>query len=140
MWRVLPQQGSSLTRVEIHRANELVIVPASGERLRLAVRGTAGIETVGNVLVRSETQGDRTRVTFTGDTLVLEHAHVTFEGDDREWADVWRRARTQSRPWWNADEGDEIDLGWVGDVSLRIAGTWGGRRSSWLPPAPDASR
>src|SRR5687768_11770500 len=109
MWRTLPQQAATIRRVSVHGTNEIVIVPISGERLRLAARRTLDVETIGEVLVRSEPERNGLRVTFIAETLVLERAEVSFDGDDREWERLWRRARGRSRPWWREGEADEID-------------------------------
>lgn len=122
MWRTLPHQGTAIRKLETHRANELVIVPVTGERIRLAVRGSADIETVGNVAVRTEADAQGLRVTFTSPNLVLERAEVSFDGDEREWEEIWRRARARSLPWWSEGDADELDLDWVLDVRLRLVG------------------
>jgi hypothetical protein len=124
MWRSLPQEGSSLREVCIEANgtdSEIVIVPASGERVRLPIAGELDIETVGRIRVRSAAYGDSgVRTTFSGDGLELARAEVAFDGGEPEWNDMWRRARTRSLPWWRDPSTEEIDLACAMGVRIRI--------------------
>ena len=125
MWRALPTTGSPLREVRIEgsgKDRDLVIVPVTGDRLRIVASGDAVIETAGRVVVRTTPIDLKSlRVTFTGERLVLAQADVFFDGSDHAWENLWRQARMRSRPWWN-EEGDELDLEWPMQAKLKIAG------------------
>lgn len=124
MWRALPQQGSALSEVRVEggvKDRDVVIVPRSGEHLRIRAAGEIAIETLGLVVVRTAPIGDAAvRITFSGEELTLERAEVIFHGTERDWDELWRRARVRSRPWWNEDTG-EIELDWDLEVRLVVA-------------------
>jgi hypothetical protein len=123
MWRALPQQGTALREICVEnggRGSEVVILPASGERVRLPVTGELDIETVGRVRVRSSTRDDRALTILTGEKLELTRAEVAFDGTETQWEALWRRARTRSRPWWRDPEDTEIDLDFAMAVRLTI--------------------
>jgi hypothetical protein len=114
MWRTLPSHGTTIAEVRVEgsgRARDIVIIPKSGERLRFPAAGDVVIETFGRVLVRTAAMADHSlRITYSAERLFLERAEVAFDGSEAEWQNLWRRARTRSRPWWREADGDEIDL------------------------------
>jgi hypothetical protein len=136
MWKALPQQGTPIAEVRIEgsgKGRDVVIVPRTGERLRLQAASDIAIETVGRVMVRTAAIDDISlRVTFSGD-LVLERGEVAFDGGEDEWQKLWRRAQTRSRPWWHQNE-QELELDWPFDMRITIVGAATAR--SRPPPTP----
>jgi hypothetical protein len=127
MWRALSASGARVREVRVEgggKDRDLVIVPEAGERLRIIATGDVAVETLGRVTVRTgPIDAQSVRVTFSGERLVLERAEVLFDGSERDWENLWRRARTRSRPWWTEIEGgEELDLDWAMQVRLTIAG------------------
>jgi hypothetical protein len=126
MWRALSSTGAHVREVRVEgsgKERDLVIVPEHGERLRLIAAGDVAVETVGRVVVRaSPVDAQSLRVTFSGERLVLERAEVYFDGSERDWENLWRRARMRSRPWWTETAGDELDLDWAMQARLTIVG------------------
>ena len=126
MWRALSTTGARVREVRVEgsgKGRDLVIVPDAGERLRIVISGDVAVDTRGSVRVRTGALDELSlRVAFSGDGLVLERADVFFDGSDRDWDEMWRRARMRSRPWWNEAEGDELDLDWPMPARLTIAG------------------
>lgn len=126
MWKALPATGTNVREVRVEgsgNARDLVIVPDAGERLRIMTSGDVAIETKGRVLVRAVPVDARSlRATFSGSGLVLERADVFFQGTDRDWDDLWHRARTRSRPWWSEVDDEELDLDWAVQARLTISG------------------
>jgi hypothetical protein len=123
MWRRLLPEGTALREVSLEssdRGSEVVIVPTSGERVRVPVAGELDIETSGKVHVRSGARGDTgMRTTFSAtERLELACAEVAFDGSEPEWNDMWRRARTRSQPWWRDPSSEEVDLDMA--MSVRI--------------------
>ena len=126
MWRSLPPTGAPVTEVRIEggvKGRDLVIIPAHGERLRIVAAGELRIETAGSVVVCSRPVGEHSvHVIFSGERLLLERADVLFDGSERDWENLWRRARVRSRPWWLQTDGDELDLDWAMQARLRLVG------------------
>ena len=126
MWRSLPTAGTPVREVRIEggvKGRDLVIVPERGERLRIVAAGELKVETAGSVIVRSTPVGEHSlHLIFAGERLLLERADVLFDGSERDWENLWRRARARSRPWWSQSDGDELDLDWAMQARLRIVG------------------
>jgi hypothetical protein len=126
MWRSLSAAGAPVREVRIEggaKGRDLVIIPERGERLRIVAAGDLEVATAGSVVVRSKPVGEHSHhVSFSGERLVLERADVFFDGSDRDWENLWRRARGRSRPWWRQGEGDELDLDWAMVARLKIVG------------------
>ena len=127
-------QGAPLTEVRLEgsgKDRDIIIIPKSGERLRIPAMGDVTIETIGRVLVRTSSIDDVSmRITFLGE-LVLEVAELMFEGSEGQWQGLWRRARSRSRPWWRQGEAQEIELDQALHARFVVAGSTPTR-----PPKP----
>ena len=134
MWKPLPMQGAPVTEVRLEgsgKDRDIILLPKTGERLRIPAIGDVTIETVGRVIVRTSSIDDvAMRITFLGE-LVLEVAEVMFEGSEGQWQGMWRRARTRSRPWWRQGEAQEIELDQALHARFVVAGATPSR-----PPKP----
>lgn len=126
MWRALSVTGAQVRELRVEgsgKDRDLVILPQTGERLRIVAAGDVTVETRGRVLIRTSPVDESSlRVTFSGERLILERADVFFDGTDRDWDNLWRRARTRSRPWWSETDGDELDLDWAMPARLTLVG------------------
>jgi hypothetical protein len=125
MWKQLPQHGKPLAEVRIEgsgKSRDVIIIPRGGERLRFPASEEIMIETVGHVLVRTNSiDATSVRLTFGGaGDLRLDRAEVSWNDTEEAWNHLWRRARMRSLPWWREEE-QEIELDWVLEARLTIA-------------------
>lgn len=114
-------QGQEIAEVRIEGSGQhrdLVVIPKTGEHVRLPSTADVTVETEGHVLVRAGSgDGGTLRVSFSGD-LLLGRGEIHWKQSETEWNGLWRRARTRSRPWWQNQEALEIELD--GQLKARI--------------------